>query len=107
MPWQHHSAVTRRDEQLARTRRLTIWIAGSASAASFVLAAALGFALPGHAASSGTHATHPAGSASHGRTNGQGPGSRSHSGRAHRKLAPPAKPPANSGGAPAASSGGS
>jgi len=53
MRWPHQSAITRRDEHLARTRRLSTWIAGGATAASFGLAAALGFALPGHAVTAG------------------------------------------------------
>lgn len=98
MPWAQHSAITRRDEQLARTRRLTIWIASGATAASFGLAAGLGLALPGHTASSG------AGSPTH---VGSGSSHRQGAARQHRKLAPPHHAPKGSGGAPVVSSGGS
>ena len=106
MRWQD-SAITRRDEQLARTRRLTTWIAGGATAASFGLAGALGFALPGHTATSGTgrrsHAGRTAGrggSQGSGSASRPGTGSHGHAGPAHRhhQLAPPRKPPASSGG---------
>jgi hypothetical protein len=45
MRWPHESAITRRDEHLVRTRRMSVWIAGGATAASVGLAAALGFPL--------------------------------------------------------------
>jgi len=44
MRWPHESAIARRDEYLATTRRLSIWIAAGAAAASLGLAGALGFA---------------------------------------------------------------
>jgi hypothetical protein len=103
MRWPHDSAIARRDEQLVRTRRLTVWIAGGATAASVVLAGALGFALPGHAASSGSQA-------SHGRTSGSGGTSGaggSSSQRQHRKLSPPRHRPRNTPAPPVVSSGGS
>jgi hypothetical protein len=111
MRWPHQSAITRRDEHLARTRRLSIWIAGGASAASFGLAAALGFALPGHSVSSGT-TTHASTGSGHSAAQGtgQGAGSGQHSrsaGHHHRRLAPPAQAPGNSGAPPVVSSGGS
>ncbi|HUZ53316.1 MAG TPA: hypothetical protein VMU94_12415 [Streptosporangiaceae bacterium] len=109
MRWPHESAITRRDEHLARTRRLSIWIAGGASAASFGLAAALGFALPGHSVSSGTtsHATTGSGQRS-GQGSGQGTSRRTGSARHHhRRLAPPPQAPGNTGAPPAVSSGGS
>ena len=31
MRWPHESAITRRDGQLARTRRLSLWVAGDDS----------------------------------------------------------------------------
>ena len=108
MRWPHESAITRRDEHLARTRRLSIWIAGGASAASFGLAGALAFALPGHSVSSGstTHASTGSGqSAPQGTGSGQGSGSARH--HHHRRLAPPAQAPGNSGAPPVVSSGGS
>ena len=52
MRWPQESAIARRDDHLARTRRLSLWIVGAATAASFALATAFGFALPGHSVSS-------------------------------------------------------
>jgi len=109
MRWPHESAITRRDEHLARTRRLSIWIAGGASAASFGLAGALGFALPGHSVSSGT-TTHTSTGSGHPAAQGTGGGSGQRSGSArhhHRRLAPPAQQPGNTGAPPVVSSGGS
>ncbi len=107
MRWPHESAITRRDEHLARTRRLSIWIAGGASAASFGLAAALGFALPGYSVSSGS--TSHARTGSSGQSPGSGGGSARRTGSAHhhRRLAPPSQAPGNTGAPPAVSSGGS
>jgi hypothetical protein len=104
MRWPHDSAITRRDEQLARTRRLTAWIASGATITSFGLAAALGFALPGHAASASSGTSSHAGAGRNGtaRSGSQGQGS-----ARHRRLSPPHRAPANSGGAPVVSSGGS
>jgi len=107
MRWPQESAIIRRDEHLARTRRLSTWIAGGATAASLGLAAALGFALPGHAVTAGTKSASQSGAGS-----GQGSGS-GHSGRGtrsgqHRRaLAPPTQPPASSSAPPVVSSGGS
>jgi hypothetical protein len=42
------SAITRRDDRLARIRRLTLWITGGAAAASLGLGAAFAHTLPGH-----------------------------------------------------------
>jgi hypothetical protein len=105
MRWPH-DAFTRRDELLVRTRRLTLWIAGCATMASIGLAAALGFALPGHGTSQGAGS---AGQAGTGAGQGTGTGSSHGQGGAgqHRKLTPPRHPPAGSAGQPAASSGGS
>lgn len=106
MRWPHDNAVARRDVQLARTRRLTAWVAGGAATASFALAAALGFSLPGHAASSQNPASHAGAgrSTGSGGTSGAGGGS---SQRQHRKLSPPRNKPRNSGAPPVVSSGGS
>jgi hypothetical protein len=101
MRWPHDSAIARRDEQLVRTRRLTVWIAGGATAASLTLAAALGFALPGHAASSGSQANHAGSSGTSGAGGSQGPAGQ------HSKLSPPRHKPRNSGAPPVVSSGGS
>lgn len=112
MRWPQNSAVTRRDEQLTRTRRLTLWVAGGATAASFSLAAALGFALPGHTS---TAAAQPAGQpgtqSGAGRSSQGSAGTRTGSGHpgatGHRRLAPPHRPPAKTSAPPVVSSGGS
>jgi hypothetical protein len=110
MRWPQDSAITRRDEQLARTRRLTTWIASAATISSLGLAAALGFALPGHAANASAGSSRQAGSGSSG-TAGSGSQRQGSVGQGsahrHRRLAPPHHAPANSGGAPVVSSGGS
>ena len=104
MRWPHDSAITRRNEQLARTRRLSMWIASGATITSFGLAAALGFALPGHSGSAGTGvSTHSGGRSGTSGSASQGQGSAKH----HHRLAPPHRAPANSGGPPVVSSGGS
>ena len=111
MRWPHESAITRRDEHLARTRRLSVWIAGGATAASFGLAAALGFALPGHTVTAGTQsAGQPSGSgqgSGSGGASGQGTGQRTRTAHHHRRLAPPSQAPVNTGAPPVVSSGGS
>jgi hypothetical protein len=103
MRWPHESAITRRDEHLAATRRLSMWIAGGATAASLGLAAALGFALPGHTATSA--ARQPTRTGAGQSSAGQGTGARSAQHR--RGLAPPRQAPVNSGAPPTVSSGGS
>jgi len=87
MRWPQESAITRRDANLARTRKLSARIAGGATAASLGLAAALGYALPGHLFSAGTPTSH-AGS-------GGGHGSRGGASRqgGNGGLAPPQQPP--------------
>jgi len=104
--WPQENAITRRNEHLARTRRLSIWIAGAATAASVGLAAALGFALPGHAASSGAPPSSGAGANQNSGGAGGSGGSTGSAGQ-HRKLAPPQQAPSNSGAPPVVSSGGS
>jgi hypothetical protein len=99
MRWPQESAITRRDDQLARTRRLSVWIAGGAATASLALATAFGYALPGHAAASKA----PAGQAS--RNSGRAGSGRT--GHSSHRLAPPAQPPAGSVAPPVVSSGGS
>jgi hypothetical protein len=74
----HQSAVIRRDAHLNRTRRLSLWIAGSATAASLGLTVALGHALPGHTVSSGSQSA--PGTTTSGSHNGTGSGSGSGSG---------------------------
>lgn len=130
MRWPHdpiHSAVTRRDDNLARTRRLSAWIVGGATAASFGLATVLGFALPGHSYAStssghtgsvtGQHGTTGSGGASGGQTSGGGNGSGgsgssgggTNNGGTNNGggLAPPQQAPSTSTAPPVVSSGGS
>jgi hypothetical protein len=104
MRWSYESAITRRDEHLARTRRVSMWLAGGATAASLGLAAALGFALPGHTATSAARSTAQSGSGS-----GQRSGRATGSGSAHNRgaLTPPRQSPASSSAPPVVSSGGS
>jgi hypothetical protein len=111
MRWPHESAIARRDDQLAAIRRLSIWIAGGATAASLGLAAALGFALPGHTATAPT-ARQPGqsgGGSRHGGEPGRAAGHGTGSGAAGQGtgLASPPQGPVNSGAPPAVSSGGS
>ena len=114
-----HSASRRRDERLARVRKLSLWITGGAAAASLGLGTAFAHALPGHSASSqaGTSAGGlsaaggaPAGGSSNGATaSGARSGStRRSSGHHHRhKLAQPTQQPVNTPAPPVVSSGGS
>ena len=104
MRWPHESAITRRDEHLARTRKLSVWIAGGATAASFGLAAALGFALPGHTATTST--AQSAGRSTTGSTNGTG--TNTGTGKRHQhRLAPPQQAPAPAPAPAPVTSGGS
>ena len=50
MPVPADHAARRRDDRLARARRLTLWVAGGAAAASLGLGTAFAQALPGHRA---------------------------------------------------------
>ena len=104
MRWPQESAITRRNEHLALTRRLSMWVAGSATAASLGLALALGFALPGHMATSTARYASQSGSGSR---QGSGPSAGSGSAHHRRGLTPPRQAPANSGAQPVVSSGGS
>jgi hypothetical protein len=59
MPQPADHAARRRDDRLARARRLTLWVAGGAAAASLGLGTAFAQALPGHRAAAA--ATQPGG----------------------------------------------
>jgi len=114
MRWPHESAITRRNEHLARTRRLSIWIASGATAASFGLAAALGFALPGHAVTAGAQPSGHSGAGSgqnggsgHSAGQGTGTGQQPTAAHHHASLAPPSQAPVSSSAPPVVSSGGS
>ncbi len=114
-----HYASKRRDERLARIRKLSLWITGGAAAASLGLGTAFAHELPGHTSAAtstaGTGATaggsqQPAGSV----TSGTHPKStaRTAGGRHHRRaLARPAQAPTQPASTPApppvVSSGGS
>lgn len=105
MRWPHQSAIARRDDHLARTRRLSLWIAGGAIAVSLALAAAFGFALPGHAITTRIQAPVSQGSGRTGHASGRrGSGQPGHRGG---KLRPPRQAPATSASPPVVSSGGS
>ena len=117
MPLSAGHAVRRRDERLSRTRRMSLWVAGGAAAASLGLGTAFAQALPGHrAAASGAQ---PAGPGS-GQQSGAGPAgngagqpaaspsaapARQHA--RYHNLAPPQQPPATTQAPPQTTSGGS
>ena len=92
------SAVVRRDDQLIRTRRLSAWLAGGATATSLGLAGVLGLAIPGHAA---PLRGHPAAVKPAPRTTG------SHGHARRHRITPPSAPPSSSSAPPVVSSGGS
>jgi len=99
------TAIVRRDDLLARTRRLTLLVAGGASAASIGLATVLGLSIPGKAATTGSQTpTTQNPSASPSPAPGKHGTRHSHG---HRHLAPPTQPPSTSQAPPTTSSGGS
>ena len=51
-----HGASRRRDDGLARIRKMTVWITGSAAAASLGLGAAFAYELPGHTSAASSNA---------------------------------------------------
>lgn len=111
MRWPQETAVSRRDDQLARTRRLTIRIAGGATVASIGLAGALGFALPGKTSGTASQSAHGATGTASGTPQRGGTSPAGHAARQHhhhaRHLAPPAHHPATTPQPPVVSSGGS
>jgi len=117
-----NNAAARRDQRLAQIRKLSMWITGSAAAASLGLGTAFAHALPGHnAAAAPRHAAHgraaasgpTAGAGTTGATGTGRPAGSSSTGGNDRhkghKLAAPAQHPASapSSAAPVVSSGGS
>jgi hypothetical protein len=90
MPLPAKDAARRRDLMLARTRRLSVWLAGSAAAASIGLGTAFACTLPGH------HA--PAASAQQGA--GTQPGARTPATPLPRGQQPAGPPPASPGSTP-------
>ncbi|MHB1432357.1 MAG: hypothetical protein ACYCVZ_09625 [Streptosporangiaceae bacterium] len=104
MRWPHESAITRRDDQLARTRRLSLWVAGGASAATFALTVALSSALPGHTMTKGAPAPGTGtGAGGTGTSSGQSGEDSSGGGQ----VAPPTHAPSQPTAPPVVSSGGS
>ena len=108
-------ASRRRDERLARVRKLTRWITGGAAAASLGMGTAFAHELPGHSASTPTSSRSMSTGAAQAGTNASGSGaagtsagSGSRRGHHHRhRLAPPAQRPVSTPAAPVVSSGGS
>ena len=115
MPLSAGHAVRRRDERLSRTRKMSLWVAGGAAAASLGLGTAFAHALPGHrAAASGAQPGRPGS----GQQNGAGPAgngagqpaaspSAAPARISHHSLAPPQQPPATTQAPPQTTSGGS
>jgi hypothetical protein len=104
MPLPAEDAARRRDLTLARTRRLSLWVAGSAAAAAIGLGMAFADALPGHhapVASAQPGAGQPAATQSRGTP----PASPRPASSGH--LAQPSRPPATTPAQPQAVSGGS
>lgn len=119
-----NGASRRRDERLARIRKLSLWITGGAAAASLGMGTAFAHAIPGHSVSARGSSTATGSSASGGSSGtgssaangstsgGAGPSSQPGTGRHHHhRLAPPASAPAPAPSAapaaPVVSSGGS
>jgi hypothetical protein len=101
-----NSAVIRRDSRLDRTRKLSAWIAGGATAASVGLAGLLGVAIPGHAATA-AHQRQSGQTRASGHQRASQPGGRAKP-RAHRhSLSAPSSPPSATTAPPVVSSGGS
>lgn len=118
MRWPHESAISRRDDHLARTRKLSIWIASGASGATLALIIALSSALPGHTITRNAPATQPA--AGTGQPGTGQPGTGSGGSGAHStagsgqsgtssggQIAPPTQAPSQPTAPPVVSSGGS
>jgi hypothetical protein len=67
MPRPADHAARRRDQRLARTRRVSLWVAGGAAAGSLGLGTAFAHDLPGHhAPAAGARPAAPAATAPHG-----------------------------------------
>jgi hypothetical protein len=97
MPHLTHGAAVRRDRQLVRIRKLSLWLAGGAAAVSLGLGTAFAHALPGHshpaAPSAGSQTgTRAGGAAPPQRASGRRPRPGSGQHRPHR-LAPPSHRP--------------
>jgi len=112
----HRTAhVRHRDRMLARTRRLTLWVAGGAIAAAAGLGIEFAHALPGHASPTAAtrpavtpslqHVKRPARQSQSDRTSAEH-GRREHRSRPRAHIAAPAKKPASTPAAPVVTSGG-
>jgi hypothetical protein len=109
MPQSAGHAVRRRDERLSRTRRVSLWVAGGAAAASLGLGTAFAHALPGHRTTAAGARSSGAGQVQSG-TGQAAPGSPAVPARHHghkQNLSPPPQPPATTQAPPQAISGGS
>jgi hypothetical protein len=108
-----HFASARRDDRLARIRKLTLWVGGAAAAASLGLGTAFAHALPGHAATAArttpTKAATPAAGSPGGGQSAAPSVSTSpqHSRHNRAPLAKPTQQPAPTQAPPVVSSGGS
>lgn len=109
-------ASRRRDERLARIRKLTLWITGGAAAASLGMGTAFAHAIPGHAGSGSTSSNRASTGAPPASTNTSGgtssAGTSAGSGKQHghhhgHRLTPPAQQPVSTPAPPVVSSGGS
>ena len=115
MPPIDDHAVRRRDQWLARTRRVSLWVAAGAAAASLGLGTAFAHALPGHrgpaaGAQPGAAAGHPPQGTQPRSTQPPGTGatgSPAAPSPAATHLTQPAQPPATTAAPPQATSGGS
>lgn len=105
-----HIASRRRDERLAKVRKLTLWITGGAAVASVGLGTAFASAVPGHASgTTGTSSTStPASSAAPSKSGsgGSSPAAAQPS-QQQTQLSQPAQQPTHTTAPPVVTSGGS
>lgn len=105
MPGSVHGSVARRAHLLSRTKVLSAWIGGAATAAALGLGVAFAHAAPGHvrgAAAQSTQARTGPGRVAPGPA-----GSGRRRGHHSRHLAPPSQQPSSTPSVPQVSSGGS
>lgn len=105
-------ASRRRDERLARIRKITLWIGGSAAAASLGLGTAFADAVPGHASAAtstpGSSATSTAPASSGSASSGSAkPAPARSSASQPTQLQPPQQQPAQTAAPHKVTSGGS
>ena len=96
-----HTASRRRDQRLAQIRKITLWIGGSAAAASLGLGTVFAHAVPGHASSTATTTTRPSATPS------ASTGSASPSATKQTQLAQPQQQPTQTSAPHTVTSGGS